>query len=143
MPEVDVRMSEGELDGFLSEAHLARLATIGVDEFPNMHPMWFIYEDGAVIIGTPKDTVKIKNIKRNPRVAIGIDIAGDVTKGVVFRGRAELIEDDVKSITRRILLKYLGDSDHPMYQPLLEMPRTIIKIMPEKTYSWDYSKMKR
>jgi hypothetical protein len=61
---------------------------------------------------------------------------------VVFRGSAELVNEGVMETAKKIVLKYLGNTDDPMYQRLIDIPRTIIKLRPEKTVSWDYAKMK-
>ncbi len=139
---MDLSMSKEEIEKYLSQPLVARLATIGKDGYPNVHPMWFIYEGGEIIIGTGTGTVKTKNVRDNQKVGVVIDTAGETEmKGVIFRGKAELVEDETKEMTKKIILRYLGTTDDPMYQQLIQMPRTLIKIRPEKTYSWDFSKM--
>ena len=56
-------MTQEELEEFLSKPILARIATVGKDCAPHIAPVWFIYDDGAIMIGTRKDTTKIRNIK--------------------------------------------------------------------------------
>jgi PPOX class probable F420-dependent enzyme len=139
---MDLSMTRGEIEEYLSQPIIARLGTMGKDGYPNVHPLWFIYEDGELIISTMKGSAKIRNIEGNPKAAVAIDTADESqTKGVLFRGKAELVEDESKEITRKILLKYLGTPDHPMYQRIIQMPRTVIKIRPKKTHSWDFAKM--
>jgi len=139
---LDLSMSKEEIEEYLSEPLIVRLATIGKDGYPTVHPMWFIYEGGEIIIGTMTGTVKTKNIENNQKVGVVIDTAGETgTKGVIFRGKAELVEDETREITKKILLRYIGTTDDPMYQQIIQMPRTLIKIRPEKTCSWDFSKM--
>lgn len=139
---MDLSMSKEEIERYLSEPLVARIATIGKDGYPNVHPMWFIYEGGEIIMGTMSGTAKTKNIRDNQKVGVVIDTAGETeTKGVIFRGKADLVEDETKEMTKKILLRYLGTTDDPMYQQLIQMPRTLIKIRPEKTISWDFSKM--
>lgn len=142
MAKMDLSMTKGEIEEFLSGNLIARISTIGKDGYPIVHPMWFLHEDGLIVFTTPKYAVKLKNIRRNPKAAVAIDIAGDETKGVVFRGTAELVEEGAREKAKKILLKYLGDQDDPMYKRLIEIPRTIIRFRPEKTLSWDYGKMR-
>jgi nitroimidazol reductase NimA-like FMN-containing flavoprotein (pyridoxamine 5'-phosphate oxidase superfamily) len=80
MPKMDVSMTKDEVDEFLKGPFIARISTIDKDGYPMVHPMWFIYEEGLVFFTTPKYAVKLQNIKRNPRVAVAIDIAGEETK---------------------------------------------------------------
>lgn len=135
---MDDSMSKEELGQYLSQPIIARLATIGKDGYPNVHPLWFLYQNEEIIISTGKDTTKTKNIKANPNVGIIIDTVEETgLKAVIFRGKADLIDDETKETTKKVLLKYLGTEDDPMFQMLINMPRTIIKIKPEKIVSWD------
>jgi len=142
MAKIDVTMTKEEVEEFLSGNLIARISTIGKDGYPMVYPMWFLYEDGLIVFTTPKYAVKLRNLRRNPRAAVAIDIAGDETKGVVFRGTAELVEEGARETAKRILLKYLGDDRDPMFKRLIDIPRTIIRFRPEKTLSWDYAKMR-
>ena len=101
--------------------------------------MWFLYENGIIFISTGRDSAKVRNIKRNPKVAVTVDVSEDgVNKGVVFRGEAELVEND--ELSKRILLKYLGP-DNPKFKQLVQIPRIVVKVKPEKMFSWDSSKI--
>ncbi len=136
---IDTSMSKKELEEFLSKPLIARIATIGKDNMPNIHPVWFLYENGIIFISTGRDSAKVRNIKRNPKVAVTVDVSEDgVNKGVVFRGEAELVEND--ELSKRILLKYLGP-DNPKFKQLVQIPRIVVKVKPEKMFSWDSSKI--
>jgi PPOX class probable F420-dependent enzyme len=142
---MDISMTQKELEEFLSKPILARIATVGKNSAPHIAPVWFMYENGALIISTGRDAAKIKNIKRNPAVAVCIDTTegGFQSRGVILRGKAELVEKDTLEITKKIYKKYLDNLDNPMAKQLLQMPRTVIKLKPQKIFSWDYSKMMR
>lgn len=139
---MDISMTPAEIDEYLDRPLMARLAAVGRDGYPAVYPVWFIYEGGEIIASTMKGAPKTKKIEANPKVGFTVDSFGlDETKGVIIRGTAVIIEDDDKETSKKILLKYLGSEDDPVYQRTIEMPRVLIKIKPEKTYSWDYSKM--
>lgn len=139
---MNISMTQEELEDFFSKPLLARIATCR--NFPHIAPVWFIYENGEVIISTGRDSTKIKNIRNNPRVALVVDTSegGLQSRGVIFRGKAELIDKDTLETTKKIYRKYLGSLEHSMVKQLLQMPRIIIKFKPQKTISWDYSKMR-
>ncbi|MEM4523586.1 MAG: hypothetical protein QXF29_00575, partial [Archaeoglobaceae archaeon] len=59
-------------------------------------------------------------------------------KGVIIRGTAEIVESE--ELSRKVLLKYLSPED-PEFQQLLQIPRVVVKVKPEKIYSWDSSKL--
>jgi len=141
---MDVSMTEEELEEYLSKPILARIATVGKSGKPYIAPVWFIYEDGELLMSTGRGSVKIRNLKANPAAAVSIDTTegGFQSKGVIMRGRAEVEEDPEANVAKRIYLKYLGSLEHPMAQQLLSMPRATIRLRPERTISWDYAKMR-
>ncbi|MEM0504023.1 MAG: pyridoxamine 5'-phosphate oxidase family protein, partial [Archaeoglobaceae archaeon] len=113
--------------------------TVGKDLMPNVHPVWFLYDGEFVYVSTAKFSAKARNVKRNPKVAIVIDVSEKTgNKGVIIRGNAEIVENE--ELAKRILLKYLSPQD-PEFQQLLQIPRVVIKIKPQSVYSWDSSKM--
>ncbi|GBE17506.1 pyridoxamine 5'-phosphate oxidase [archaeon BMS3Abin16] len=140
---MEMSMTKEEVTEFLSQPILARIATVGMKGKPYIAPVWFIYEEGTLVISTGKDSVKVRNIKNNPAVAVDIDTTegGFQSKGVIFRGKAEIDETNTTETAKRIYMKYLGSLDHPMAQQLLSMPRATIRLKPERTTSWDYAKI--
>ena len=144
---MDISMGKEELEDYLSKPLIARIASIdssSKEAKAHIAPVWFIYENGTLLISTGKDSKKVKNIRKNPGVAVSIDTTegGFKSKGVIFFGRAELIEENAREITERIYMKYLHSLSNPFAQQLLNMPRVVIKIKPDKIISWDYEKMK-
>ena len=52
---------------FLGEPGLLmRLGTIGRDGFPQVTPVWYLYEDGLFCITTASDRVKARNMLSPP-----------------------------------------------------------------------------
>ncbi|RMF90311.1 MAG: hypothetical protein D6733_04220 [Methanobacteriota archaeon] len=140
---MDMSMTEEELEEYLSQPIIARIATVGKSGRPSIAPVWFIYEEGTLVISTGRDSAKIRNIKANRTVAVAIDTTegGFQSKGVIMRGPAEVEEEGSTEVAKRIYLKYLGSLEHPMAQQLLSMPRATIRLRPERIISWDYKKM--
>lgn len=135
-------MSEKGLEEFLSQPILARIATVDKYGNPYIATMWFAYEDGAILMSTGKHSKKVENLKENPATAVSVDITegGFKFKGAIFRGRAELIEEDVGGVSESIYRKYLGSLDHPLVKNLLKADRVIIKLKPEWKSTWDNTK---
>jgi PPOX class probable F420-dependent enzyme len=136
-------MTKKELEQFLSRPLTARIATVGEKNNPYIAPMWFLFEDGEILMSTPKTATKIRNIKNNPEVAVTIDVTegGFNLKGVIFRGRAALDEEKVLETAKRIFKRYIEDVNSPFAKQVLSIPRTIVRITPKHVYSWDYTKM--
>lgn len=65
--------------------------TVSPDGIPEPTPVWFLWDGGdEMLIYTPPDSLKVRNIRENDRVAVNLNSdehGGDV---VVFLGRAAL-----------------------------------------------------
>lgn len=87
---------------------------------------------------------KANNIMKNGKVAFCVDIgeAYSDLKAVVGRGDAKVITEGtlVENKGRKILLKYLGDLNHPVAKELAKLDNCVIEISPTRSRSWDYSK---
>jgi pyridoxamine 5'-phosphate oxidase family protein len=89
---------------YLSCHTLARLASIGPDGAPQIHPVVFRVDPGgdSIEIGGPllHETQKFRNIKRDPRVSLVVDDevpdpagrGGQHARGLEIRGAAEVSE---------------------------------------------------
>jgi pyridoxamine 5'-phosphate oxidase family protein len=87
---------------YLNAHALGRLASIGPDGAPQIHPVVFRVDpvDGSIEISGPllQETQKFRNIKRDPRVSLVIDDpapdpvrpSGHAARGLEIRGAAEL-----------------------------------------------------
>ena len=57
------------------------------------NPVWFVVEDGALIVYNRPDALRLRHIKRNPRVAFNLDGDGKGDDIIVLVGTAEVVED--------------------------------------------------
>ena len=82
------KLSDHEITEFLGErGHLARIATVRADGSPSVVPVWFIFEDGKVMITPRKHSAFLTNLQREPRVAITVDEDAGRYRKVLFEGR--------------------------------------------------------
>ncbi len=129
-------------DEFLSEQKILRLATIGKNKTPHISPVWYRYSAKKFYIGTNTSRQKIKNIKINNRVSFCVDVgisAPDIY-GVMGQGNANLILENtkVKSIAKKILLRYFKTLENKSAKELLDDTDCIIEIIPDKVTVWNY-----
>jgi PPOX class probable F420-dependent enzyme len=104
-------MSPDEVQEFLSGGtHTAKLATTMADGSPHVMPVWFIVEDGVIIFNTGRETVKGRNLLRDPRVAMIVDDEAPPFAFVHLRGRAQLSEDPAELLRTATLIggRYMG-----------------------------------
>ncbi len=129
-------------DEFLKEQKILRLATISKNKIPHIVPVWYMYSAKKFYIGTNTRTQKAKNLKKNNRVSFCIDKGVNAPNiyGVMGQGKSNLIleEEKVKTIAKKILLRYFSTIENKSAKELLEDTDCIIEIIPEKIRVWSY-----
>ena len=77
----------------LEEEGIAWLTTVRSDGQPQTVPVWFLWDDGEVLVYSQPDRQKLKNISRNPHV--GLNLNSDAQGGNVVRleGTATISDD--------------------------------------------------
>jgi len=129
-------------DDFIKTQKVLRLATIDQKGTPHIVPVWYLYSAKKFYIGTNTRTEKAKNIKKNKRVSLCIDIgirSPDIF-GVLGQGSAKLILDEnkVSKLAKRILLRYFRSLENKSAKELLDDTNCIIEITPKKFSVWSY-----
>jgi len=103
-------MSEDERRAFLLDPPKpAMLSTVRADGRPHVAPVWFDLDGDTVVFNTGESTVKGRNIRRDPRVALGVQ--DNAFSFVVMEGVAE-VSDDLEEVRRwatRIGGRYMGE----------------------------------
>ncbi|MEV5569804.1 PPOX class F420-dependent oxidoreductase [Spirillospora sp. NPDC052269] len=90
---------------YLAGHPLGRLATIGPDGAPQVHPvaLWLDETSGTIDIGGPAlaTSQKFRNVQADPRVSLVVDDQsetpnplGQTGRGIEIRGRAEIVTLD-------------------------------------------------
>ncbi len=129
------KLSERELNEFLSErGHLARIATIKANGAPAVTPVWFIYENGKVLITPRKHSAFLANIRRDRRVAVTIDEEAGRYRKAIFEGTAEILYEPGEDrkwddVCRRITLRYVDERSADFYlSETRDQPRALIAV---------------
>lgn len=70
----------------------AYLATLMADGSPQVTPVWIDVDGDDVVVNTSEGTVKLANVRRDPRVAINIESEEDRYRVLSLRGSVIAIE---------------------------------------------------
>jgi PPOX class probable F420-dependent enzyme len=99
------------------------LATVRPAGSPHLVPIWFVWVAGKIYLCTNADSVKVRNLKQNPRVSIALE---NGSQPVVIEGQAQLIEQAEAAVVGAFQHKYDWDitSDDTYTQ--------VIEIEPER-----------
>jgi PPOX class probable F420-dependent enzyme len=95
---------------FLARPLIARLSTVGADGYPHTVPVWFDSEarGGGIefVVVSDRSARKVRNVERNPKVALAI--GGDPFDGDGYLVRGDMtIEDDADHVvTHRMIDRY-------------------------------------
>ncbi len=118
----------------LREKHLAQLVTVMKDGSPHISPVWVDTDGEHVVINTQVARVKTRNMRRDPRVAVGVyDPENPYSRVLNVRGRVvEITEENARDHIDDLSEKYNGVRPYPNHNP--DKPRLIVKIMPESIY---------
>ena len=115
---------------FLERPLLMRLATLGVDGYPQVTPVWFIQDAGKLYASTEKERTKHRNMLRDPRVGASID-ADHPYRGISVKGIARLREGDIDARVRQIVARYVPANElDALVNWLFKGPRVLIEITP-------------
>jgi PPOX class probable F420-dependent enzyme len=106
-----------EVKGMIDHANFAHLATLMPDGSPNATPVWIGREGDRVVICTGESSLKGKNTKRDPRIALSIVDFSNPYEEVQIRGRVvERRPDPELKKLDPISHKYIG-KPFPMRGP--------------------------
>jgi nitroimidazol reductase NimA-like FMN-containing flavoprotein (pyridoxamine 5'-phosphate oxidase superfamily) len=136
-------LSSAEIDKILSMTLIANLATLDHDDGIHVLPMWFLRVDNDICIPTSSHSHKYRNLRARPRASVMIDVsrAGLDLKGVLIRGRAELVYgEEARRINCSIHLKYVkpeGLSDTNVAAYLSKGDDVTVKIHMDHLISWN------
>lgn len=106
------KMTGAEYMAFLTTpARCAKLATVREDGRPHVVPVWFTLHGNDLIFTAGCESVKVKNILRDGRVAICVDEDTPPFHYVLLEGRAEVLDCSVDAARRWGTIiggKYMG-----------------------------------
>ena len=114
---------------------LAHMVTLNPDGSPQVTCVWVGLDDGEIVSAHLGRYQKIKNIERDPRVAISMEGEGLSDRGLrrylVIRGTARIQEGGGPEVLQRLAHTYIGpDAKYPpMDDP---PPGYVIRLTPEK-----------
>lgn len=112
-------MTPEEWRAFLTAGtRTAKLATTRSDGRPHVAPVWFLLDGDDLVFSTGRDTVKGRNLRRDPRVMIAVDDEEPPFAFALVEGVADarsLSPEELLPWTTRIAARYMGDERAPAF----------------------------
>lgn len=144
-----IAMTPDELDAFLGEQRVCRLATVDGRGRPHVAPVWFVWHGGAVWILSLTRSQRWTNAVRSGEGALVADDGqsyGDL-RGAELRGKMTVVgeiprvgepNDELAPVEQLFARKYQRRDDL-----VHDKRHGWLKLTPEHVASWDFTKMGR
>jgi PPOX class probable F420-dependent enzyme len=98
-----------EIEAFLRRPNPAVVATLRPDGSPHSVATWYDWEDGLVLLNMDESRLRLRFLRRDPRVALTVLDAESWYRHVSLLGRVVRIEDDDDlADIDRLALRYTG-----------------------------------
>lgn len=119
----------------LEGQNFGHLATLMPDGSPHVSPVWVDHDGAHVLVNTAEGRVKLRNVRRDPRVAISVANQQNPYQMVAIQGRVvEITREGADAHIDKMAKKYLGQDTYPYRRPGEQ--RVILKIAPEHIAGW-------
>ena len=96
----------------LESAAVATIVTLDADGAPHVSAAWVGMEDGEVVIGTLDDQRKLRNLRRDPRIALTLQSdrinQWGLREYLVLYGIARITEGGAPELLQRLAHTYIG-----------------------------------
>ncbi len=94
----------------LGSEQIIWLSTVARDGTPQPSPVWFDWQDDHVVIYSQPDAPKVQAIGRNPNVSLHFNCTEQGGNVVIFRGVAEIVDDDTPATENAQLIAKYADA---------------------------------
>ena|SRR5688572_12005305 len=112
-------------------ANHAVLTTLFPSGGPQTNVVWIDHDGENLLVNSETERQKVRNVRRDPRVAVLVFDPADMDNWVEVRGRVvEIVEgEEARRHIDDLAQKYLGVPDYPTP---IRSPRVILKIAPDR-----------
>ncbi|WP_322748546.1 MULTISPECIES: PPOX class F420-dependent oxidoreductase [unclassified Frankia] len=113
----------------LSKPLFAWVTTLRTDGSPHSTVVWIDVDGDDVIFNTAVGRLKERNLRRDPRVSVGVLDPEDTYHLVSISGSAQLETDGADAVIDRLAKKYLGVATYPFRTP--DEQRVTVRVTPK------------
>jgi PPOX class probable F420-dependent enzyme len=131
---------ESHIEEFVRNPYMAVLSTVGAGGNPQATTIWYAFEDGVFWFYVSRDSLKARNMRSHPNVALTIDEREWPYKQAVIYGAA--VEQPLDADrARRIAVHYLGEEAGGAMDDEMtaDLDRVGFQLEPRRVYWQDFS----
>lgn len=126
-------------DFLLGSVRTATLATVRADGRPHAAPIWYHLDGEMFVFMTGKNTVKGRNLRRDPRLSLCIDDERPPFHFVIVEGVATLADGDPDLLhwATRIGGRYMGEDQAEAFGRRNAVPgELLVRVAPKKVLAY-------
>ena len=137
-------MSNKEIEAFLDEPRHAILATNSTSGGPQVSPVWYVYNEGIMYVSTSDSSIKVRNLRRDPEIAICVDGCRGDSRYVVLTGKAEFVGNGSpqQEEVRWQIIRHYHESEseaRDYYDSTRDESQILIVLKPDRITSQDFN----
>ena len=138
------KMTQAQIKDFLQQPRHAIVATNSPDGAPQLSPVWYLYEDETLYISILWQSVKRRNLERDPRISVCIDGGRGDVRYVIFYGAARLIgpDDPLQDQMRRRIIRHYHQTEEDArryYDQIKNTTAALIVLKPDRVINEDFN----
>jgi hypothetical protein len=136
-------LDKKELDDFLAEGHIARLACLDDDGWPYVVPVWHEWDHTGFWVVPRKKSAWASFLQQRPRCGLAVEDGG-TGRRLVAQCLARVVEKPNVGgkwlpIAERMATRYLGANGPTYLTPTLDQARWLIYLEPHRVWTWQGS----
>ena len=130
------------IETFLRERRYAVLGTVNEDGSIHLTPVWYLFENGQLLVSTSSKSRKARNVLARPTASLVVDVRKlGSERWVSGSGPVQVIRGEAsKAIQNMILRRYMTEEavKHPVIGPGMAGSDDItLSLKPVQWRSWD------
>ena len=122
-----------EQEEFLKEPNVAVLATVDSKGRAHAAPIWYVYEDGGILMSTGKGSQKHRNMGAHPNVTLVVDRRTLPSYALMVQGQVEVGPPLLEEERYKIASRYLDEEQTRTYLARTQGESSVsIRLRPRK-----------
>ena len=102
----------------LLDKSFVHLATVNADGSPQVSPVWVDFDGKNVIVNSEQRRLKVRNMKRDPRVSLSVTDPTNPYRYMEIRGKVvDISVDENCAVIDKLAKKYTGRDKYPFNKP--------------------------
>jgi PPOX class probable F420-dependent enzyme len=129
-------MTPEQVRSFMSHGtRTAKVATVMKDGQPHVMPVWFVLDGEQIVFTTAANTIKGRNLQRDPRIALVVEDDEPPFAFVHVRGRVTIHQDpeELRRFATEIGARYMGEARAEEFGKRNAVPgELLVRVIPAR-----------